>query len=228
MNSFLTIDHVIEELFTLESKIQFGKLGIPTPLSLTTPIFSSGCSLCLLLASGIDQNIVNKDHYEFVQIKRCLAPGWRSAQECADLLSTRFWTSYWTLTLEVSQTSTLITCTLMLSLSDLTFSSGGDDEGSAAANSVMHASADGDRRVCLEEDRVSVGKTDGSAELGAPPPPLSLLLTSQHHQHQCVISDEYHQNCDRHQEIEVRSLLVPLAPHRSSWNLYGWNLMTDV
>ncbi|GKA91804.1 hypothetical protein Tco_0813729 [Tanacetum coccineum] len=31
--------------------------------------------------------------------------------------------------------------------SDLTFSGGGDDEGSAAANSVMHASADGDRGV---------------------------------------------------------------------------------
>ncbi|GKB79356.1 hypothetical protein Tco_0946251 [Tanacetum coccineum] len=33
----------------------------------------------------------------------------------------------------------------MLSLSDLTFSSGSDDKGSAAANSVMHALADGDR-----------------------------------------------------------------------------------
>ncbi|GJS17356.1 hypothetical protein Tco_0411828 [Tanacetum coccineum] len=41
----------------------------------------------------------------------------------------------------------------MLSLSDLIFSGGGDtdggsdDEGSAVANSVMHASADGDRGV---------------------------------------------------------------------------------
>ncbi|GJW97060.1 hypothetical protein Tco_0178868 [Tanacetum coccineum] len=45
------------------------------------------------------------------------------------------------------------TWTIMLSLSDLIFSGGGDtdggsdDEGSAAANSVMHASADGDRGV---------------------------------------------------------------------------------
>ncbi|GJT35523.1 hypothetical protein Tco_0925942 [Tanacetum coccineum] len=30
---------------------------------------------------------------------------------------------------------------------DSTFSGGGDDEGSAAANSVMHALADGDRGV---------------------------------------------------------------------------------
>ncbi|GJT92729.1 hypothetical protein Tco_1081574, partial [Tanacetum coccineum] len=42
---------------------------------------------------------------------------------------------------------------LMLSLSDLIFSSGGDidggsdDEGSATANSIMHASADGDSGV---------------------------------------------------------------------------------
>ncbi|GJS55333.1 hypothetical protein Tco_0628695 [Tanacetum coccineum] len=32
----------------------------------------------------------------------------------------------------------------MLSLSDLSFSGGGDDEGSAAANSELHVSADGD------------------------------------------------------------------------------------
>ncbi|GKA41051.1 hypothetical protein Tco_0733644 [Tanacetum coccineum] len=82
---------------------------------------------------------------------------------------------YWTLTLEVSQTSTLITGTLMLSLSDSTFSGGGDDEGSVAANSVMHVSADGD---CgkqthqsqmplysqLEGTRSSVGTAEGSAE----------------------------------------------------------------
>ncbi|GJY43890.1 hypothetical protein Tco_0432103 [Tanacetum coccineum] len=37
--------------------------------------------------------------------------------------------------------------TLMLSLSDLSFSGGGDDEGSAAANLVMHVSADGDCEV---------------------------------------------------------------------------------
>ncbi|GJT79395.1 retrovirus-related pol polyprotein from transposon TNT 1-94 [Tanacetum coccineum] len=37
--------------------------------------------------------------------------------------------------------------TLMLSLSDLSFSGGGNSEGSAAANSVMHVSADGDRGV---------------------------------------------------------------------------------
>ncbi|GJY82782.1 hypothetical protein Tco_0496158 [Tanacetum coccineum] len=38
----------------------------------------------------------------------------------------------------------------MLSIEcDLSFSGGGDDEGSAATNSVMHASADGNRGVCL-------------------------------------------------------------------------------
>ncbi|GJY43527.1 hypothetical protein Tco_0431740 [Tanacetum coccineum] len=47
-------------------------------------------------------------------------------------------------------------------VSDLTFSGGGDDEGSAAANSVMHASADGDRR--FEGTGSSVGTAEGSAE----------------------------------------------------------------
>ncbi|GJS57382.1 hypothetical protein Tco_0652166 [Tanacetum coccineum] len=62
----------------------------------------------------------------------------------------------------------------MLSLSDSTFSGGGDDEGSAAANSVMPALADGDRGkqthqsqmpLCsyLEGTRSSVGTTEGSA-----------------------------------------------------------------
>nr|GFD12527.1 hypothetical protein [Tanacetum cinerariifolium] len=38
----------------------------------------------------------------------------------------------------------------MLSLSDLIFSGGGgNDEGSAIANLVIHASADGDRRVWI-------------------------------------------------------------------------------
>ncbi|GJX62574.1 hypothetical protein Tco_0295474 [Tanacetum coccineum] len=60
-------------------------------------------------------------------------------------------------------------------VSDSTFSGGGDDEGSAAANSVMHVSADGD---CgkqthqsqmplypqLEGTRSSVGTAEGSAE----------------------------------------------------------------
>ncbi|GJW18768.1 hypothetical protein Tco_0026204 [Tanacetum coccineum] len=63
----------------------------------------------------------------------------------------------------------------MLSLSDLSFSGGGNGEGSAAANSVMHVSADGD---CgkqthqsqmplysqLEGTRSSVGTAEGSAE----------------------------------------------------------------
>ncbi|GJX43387.1 hypothetical protein Tco_0260063 [Tanacetum coccineum] len=63
----------------------------------------------------------------------------------------------------------------MLSLSDSTFSGGGNGEGSAAANSVMHVSADGD---CgnrshqsqmplysqLEGTRSSVGTAEGSAE----------------------------------------------------------------
>ncbi|GJV13066.1 hypothetical protein Tco_1354607 [Tanacetum coccineum] len=37
-------------------------------------------------------------------------------------------------------------------VSDLTFSGGDDDEGSAAANSVMHASADGDQVGGVEAD----------------------------------------------------------------------------
>ncbi|GJZ34848.1 hypothetical protein Tco_0580665 [Tanacetum coccineum] len=49
----------------------------------------------------------------------------------------------------------------MLSLSDLVLSSGGDDEGSAAANSVMYTSADGDRG--LEGTRSSIGTAKGSA-----------------------------------------------------------------
>ncbi|GJT40453.1 hypothetical protein Tco_0940318 [Tanacetum coccineum] len=48
----------------------------------------------------------------------------------------------------------------MLSLSDLSFSGGGDDEGSAAANSVMHVSADGD--CGLEGIGSSVGTVGGS------------------------------------------------------------------
>ncbi|GKB27799.1 hypothetical protein Tco_0867200 [Tanacetum coccineum] len=37
-------------------------------------------------------------------------------------------------------------------VSDSTFSGGGDDEGSAAANSVVHALADGDRGIwCTAE-----------------------------------------------------------------------------
>ncbi|GJU12098.1 hypothetical protein Tco_1465819 [Tanacetum coccineum] len=46
-------------------------------------------------------------------------------------------------------------------VSDLSFSGGGDDEGSAAANSVMHVSADGD--CGLEGTGSSVGTAEGSA-----------------------------------------------------------------
>ncbi|GKB69802.1 hypothetical protein Tco_0931214 [Tanacetum coccineum] len=67
--------------------------------------------------------------------------------------------------------------------SDLLFSgSGGNDEGSAAANSVMHASADGDRGKQtyhlkmplypqLEGTRSSVGCSAGSSS--GPPYPLT-------------------------------------------------------
>ncbi|GJU23457.1 hypothetical protein Tco_1156799 [Tanacetum coccineum] len=44
---------------------------------------------------------------------------------------------------------------------DSTFSGGGDDEGSVAANSVMPALADGDRG--LEGTGSSVGTVEGSA-----------------------------------------------------------------
>ncbi|GKB33057.1 hypothetical protein Tco_0872458 [Tanacetum coccineum] len=71
----------------------------------------------------------------------------------------------------------------MLSLSDLIFSDGGDtdggsdDEGSAAANSVMHASTDGDRGIWLQQK--------GRPELGAPPPPRPPhpFLNIHHHIH---------------------------------------------
>ncbi|GJX63372.1 hypothetical protein Tco_0296272, partial [Tanacetum coccineum] len=59
---------------------------------------------------------------------------------------------------------------------DLSFSGGGDDEGSAAANSVMHVSADGDCGV----------QQKGRPELGAPSPPRP-PHPSQHHHHVVII-----------------------------------------
>ncbi|GJX29141.1 hypothetical protein Tco_0237220 [Tanacetum coccineum] len=63
----------------------------------------------------------------------------------------------------------------MLSLSDSTFSGGGDDEGSAAANSVMHALVDDDRGKQTHQSQMplysqlegigsSVGTVRGSTE----------------------------------------------------------------
>ncbi|GKF12524.1 hypothetical protein Tco_0050450 [Tanacetum coccineum] len=58
----------------------------------------------------------------------------------------------------------------MLSLSDLSFSGGGDDEGSAAANSVMHVSADGDceqthqSQMPLYSHHEGTGSSVGTAE----------------------------------------------------------------
>ncbi|GJQ96520.1 hypothetical protein Tco_0007659 [Tanacetum coccineum] len=68
--------------------------------------------------------------------------------------------------------------TLMLSLSDLSFSGGGDDEGSAAANSVMHVSADGD--CGLEGIGSSVGTVGGStrARCSSSSPSSSSFSTS--------------------------------------------------
>ncbi|GJS66331.1 E3 ubiquitin protein ligase AIRP2-like protein [Tanacetum coccineum] len=69
----------------------------------------------------------------------------------------------------------------MLSLSDLIFFGGGDtdggsdDEGSAASNSIMHASADGDRGV----------QQKGRPELGAPPPPRPPHPSK--HRHHCLL-----------------------------------------
>ncbi|GJQ89822.1 hypothetical protein Tco_0000961 [Tanacetum coccineum] len=59
-------------------------------------------------------------------------------------------------------------------VSDLSFSGGGDDEGSAAANSVMHVSADGDCGKQTHQSQMplyshlegtgsSVGTAEGSA-----------------------------------------------------------------
>ncbi|GJY81009.1 hypothetical protein Tco_0493760 [Tanacetum coccineum] len=82
--------------------------------------------------------------------------------------------------------------------SDSTFSSGGDDEGSAAANSVMPALENGDRRKQTHQSQMplysqlegtgsSVSTVKGSAE-------ASRMV--------------------RHQQIEADPSLVPLAPHQ--------------
>ncbi|GJR78500.1 hypothetical protein Tco_0149285 [Tanacetum coccineum] len=67
---------------------------------------------------------------------------------------------------------------------DSTFSGGGDDEGSVAANSVMPALADGDRGV----------QQKGRPELGAPPPPRP-PHPSQHHHHRCHHQMTHYHNC---------------------------------
>ncbi|GJU97736.1 hypothetical protein Tco_1327007 [Tanacetum coccineum] len=104
----------------------------------------------------------------------------------------------------------------MLSLSDSTFSGGGNGEGSAAANSVMHVSADGD---CgkqthqsqmplysqLEGTRSSVG-TDGQQD---PPQGPPYLLPDRSQQCNLVIGLKV-----RHQQIEANPSLVPLSPYQ--------------
>ncbi|GKF98752.1 hypothetical protein Tco_0297535, partial [Tanacetum coccineum] len=65
MNSF-TINHMIEELYFRNPKFAFGKLGIQL-LFLQQLQYYLQMLFVLLLALGIDQNIINKDNYEFVQ-----------------------------------------------------------------------------------------------------------------------------------------------------------------
>ncbi|GJR38268.1 hypothetical protein Tco_1213952 [Tanacetum coccineum] len=74
-------------------------------------------------------------------------------------------------------------------LSDLSFFGGGDDEGSAAANSVMHVSADGDCGV----------QQKGLPELDAPPPPRP-PHPSQHHHHRCHHQMTHYHNCLIHRQ----------------------------
>ncbi|GJU82720.1 hypothetical protein Tco_1285085 [Tanacetum coccineum] len=119
-------------------------------------------------------------------------------------------------------------------VSDLSFSGGGDDEGSAAANSVMHVSADGDCGV----------QQKGRPELGAPPPPRPPHPSQHHHRchhqmtyyHSCLIRwqdgqqdppqgppyplPDWSQQCSpvigciEASTIEADPSLVPLAPHQ--------------
>ncbi|GKB88996.1 hypothetical protein Tco_0961268 [Tanacetum coccineum] len=72
-----------------------------------------------------------------------------------------------------------------------TFSGGGDDEGSVAANSVMHASADGNRG--LEGTGSSIGTVEGSAEArcSSSSSSSSSFSTSS----SLSSSDDYYHNC---------------------------------
>ncbi|GJX03151.1 hypothetical protein Tco_0189067, partial [Tanacetum coccineum] len=63
----------------------------------------------------------------------------------------------------------------LVAQSDLIFSGGGgNDEGSAAANSVMHASADGDRGIYKVQQKGRPGASGSSSF------PRLLILSSQH------------------------------------------------
>ncbi|GJS98427.1 hypothetical protein Tco_0819597 [Tanacetum coccineum] len=77
----------------------------------------------------------------------------------------------------------------MLSLSDLSFSGGGDDEGSVAANSVMPALADGDCGKQTSQSQMplysqlegtgsSVGTVEGSARARCSSSSSSFLTSS--------------------------------------------------
>ncbi|GJV53070.1 hypothetical protein Tco_1448811 [Tanacetum coccineum] len=136
--------------------------GSRSPYGFLSPI-SSVCPAGVL---PLDDVVVDSDYFREVFSKLSLVSG-LAFSKSADLLYPQFsgTFTYWTLILKCPPTSTLITgvssliplkqqkdstilgYTLMLSLSDSTFSGGGDDEGSAAANSVMHALVDDDRGV---------------------------------------------------------------------------------
>ncbi|GJZ30099.1 hypothetical protein Tco_0575146 [Tanacetum coccineum] len=82
------------------------------------------------------------------------------------------------------------------------FSGGGDDEGSVAANSVMPALVDGDRR--LEGTGSSVGTVEGS--VGA--------RCSSSSSSSSTSSSSLSSAVARHQQIEADPSLVPLAPYQ--------------
>ncbi|GJX33674.1 putative reverse transcriptase domain-containing protein [Tanacetum coccineum] len=79
-------------------------------------------------------------------------------------------------------------------VSDLIFSGGGDDEGSAAANSVMHVSADGDCGV----------QQKGRQELGAPSPPRPPHPSQHHHHYRCHHQMTHYHNCLIHRRDGLR------------------------
>ncbi|GJR78130.1 hypothetical protein Tco_0148915 [Tanacetum coccineum] len=82
---------------------------------------------------------------------------------------------YWTLTLEHS----LLSCILVvqLSLSDSTFSDGGDDEGGVAATRLRG------------QDHLKLSSKKWSPGLGAPPPPRPPHPSQHHHHRLSVIED---------------------------------------
>ncbi|GJS73758.1 hypothetical protein Tco_0706599 [Tanacetum coccineum] len=108
-----------------------------------------------------------------------------------------------------------------------TFSGGGDDEGSVAANSVMHASADGNRG--LEGTRSFVGTAEGSAgaRCSSSSPSSSSFSTSSSSDDS---SSELSLSLVRLHQIESDTLHVPSTPHQKLTGILwlGTNYGTDL